>query len=255
MSSTAENASYVIKTKDGDKGPFSRRQICKLVVKGQLQESVSVRDTESNRSVLVADIVSGQAYHNEFEDEALGVASDLLEADVYHAAEPVAQTPPKPKDDNATVTTNRHRRMQSQTQTQRRRNSSSRIFDSEIVEGVQRSVRSNKRGHQQQMMLFTGGIVALCAIVALVLIMMPSQSVQGVWTRGNQTLTIGQTVIKLKEGDVDLINAYYKQLDDTTYTTTWFVSRKDVTIRVTLAGDTLTTVFDGTDTRVWARQK
>ncbi len=253
MSSTADNASYVIKTKDGDKGPFSRRQICKLVIKGQLPQEVSVRDVETDQSVLVADIVSGQAYTNQFEDEALGVASDLLEADIYSAAEQVAQsTPaPRPKEDHATVSTNRHRR----TQTQRRRNSSSRIFDSEEIEGVQRSVRGKKKGQQQQMMLITGGIVVVCVIIAVVLLMMPTTDMRGTWVQGQQVLTIGQTVIKLKDGESDLINAYYQQPSDNLITTRWFVSDKEVNIQVNLSGDTLTTSFDGGELKTWTRIK
>ena len=72
-------ASYIIRTKAGDKGPFTCEQIKKLVRKGQLPESVSVRDVDSGKSIPVTDILTDVQVQAEFADAACQIASELTE--------------------------------------------------------------------------------------------------------------------------------------------------------------------------------
>ena len=277
MNANPDAATYVIKTKDGQKGPFTRKQICKLVVKGQLPETVSVRDVEQNQSVLVADIVSGAAYKHQFEQEALGIASDLMEEvsldDGYGSG---AQKVPLQNDKMDKIGSGRHRSPSSsqnvstgrrsrsadehtasgrRTQSHKRRSAaSSRVFESDIVENVS---RSRRKSNKQQSMYITIGVVVVCAIVAVVLVLMPRGDMKGVWTQGQQTLKIGQTVIKLTEGTEVLIHDHYTEVqmgDKLILETTW---QRDgfpqVKIGVDVNGDSLTTTYDGSNPLFWKR--
>ena len=277
MNADADNATYVIKTKDGQKGPFTRQQICKLVVKGQLPESVSVRDVEKNEPVLVADIVSGAAYKQQFEDEALGIASDLMEeVSLDEGYGSGAQKIPLDNDNVNKIGSGRHRSPSSsqnlgarrsrgddatgtgrrRTQSHKRRSAaSSRVFESDIVENVTRTVR--RKNNKQQSMYLTIGVVAVCAIVAVVLLLMPRGDMKGKWRQGQQELSIGPTVIKLSEGATVLIHDHYQQVgtdDQIILETTW---QKDgfpkVKIGIEVDGDSLTTTYDGSSPLSWKR--
>lgn len=258
MSLDAASASYMVKTRDGDKGPFSRKQICKLVVKGQLPETVKVRDVESNKPVLVADIVSGKAYENIFEDEALGVASDLIE-EAYDSGimrapgrqEVESQSARSRLDDREDRSSgSSHRR----TQSHRRRSGSSRLFESEVSEGVQRGIRSKRRQQNKQMLLIAGVIVGLCAVAGVVVMLLPGPPLIGsMWASGSQELTIGRSTIKLEENGKRLIHANYTEVAPGVFETFWSEGG-ELEIRCQMDGDTLTTWFNNADKTVWTRR-
>lgn len=251
------SATYLIKTKTGQKGPFTHQQICKLVVKGKLEQTVSVREVESNTSVLVADIVSGAAYRNELEEEALGIASDLMEeVEVSGYASGGQLQKPVMADEHGSgsVSTNRHR----QTKSQKRRSASSRIFESEISEGAQRTQRVSRKSRNKQSMLISGVIAAVCILVGVIVVLIPQGSIQGVWRQDTQVMTIGATVLKIVDGSKTIIHDSYQQRegpDGIIISAKRFDDLQRVEIKIiSISPASLTTSLDGAAPLTWTRQ-
>ncbi|NRA39181.1 MAG: hypothetical protein HRU15_13635, partial [Planctomycetes bacterium] len=169
--SDLSNASYVIRTKAGDKGPFTRSQIKKLVKKGQLPESVSVRDVATDMSVTVADIIQESRIKTELENAACNIASELTEDnDPFGDADDVSESNAETLADTPAVAPATRRTVR-QTRRVSRANGEQSDEDAEGLEPLPRRRGGKKR--KKQNMYLAYGVCGVAVLVALFFVMFP----------------------------------------------------------------------------------